>query len=302
MDHHDHHHNEINTTDLHRAFYIGIALNLLFTVIEFTLGYLNHSLALIADATHNLSDVASLIISLVALKLMDKIATTTYTYGYKKASILASFINSVLLIIVVFSIFAEAIERIFSQPQIGGVIIIITAAIGVIINTISAYLFYKGQKSDLNVKSAFIHLMVDALVSVGVLVSGIILHYTHWHFIDTIISIIIAIVIFMGSWNIFKESFRLILNGTPKGIDPNEIKSLLLMVSGVKEIHHLHIWALSTRTNALSVHVVLEDHYTLQDWNQLKEVLKHQLLHHGIQHITLEPELSSLKCTKEHCN
>ena len=240
MDHHDHcQNNEINTTDLHRAFYIGIALNLLFTAIEFTLGYLNHSLALIADATHNLSDVASLIISLIALKLMNKVANATYTYGYKKASILASFINSVLLIIVVFSILAEAIERVFSQPQVGGTIIIITALIGVVINTISAYLFYKGQKSDLNVKSAFVHLMVDALVSVGVLISGIILHYTQWHVIDTIISVIIAVVIFMGSWNIFKESLRLILNGTPKGINTNEIKNITLNHFGGKRNHSL---------------------------------------------------------------
>ena len=301
-DHAGHNHGPSTLENINRAFYIGIALNLLFTIIEFVVGYLNNSLALISDATHNLSDVASLVISLVAMKLAQKAANLTFTYGYKKASILASFINSVLLLVVVFTILKEAIERFNSPPEVGGKVIIITAIIGVLINTISAFLFYKGQKDDINVRGAFLHLLVDAIVSVGVVISGIIILYTNWHITDIIVSIIIAVVILVTTWGLFKESLKLTLDAIPKGIDLVNIKKIILNNDGVKDVHHVHIWALSSTINALSAHIILDKEYSIQDSMKIKAHLRHELEHHNIQHITIEIDSDTIDCDELECH
>lgn len=301
-DHAGHNHGPSTLENINRAFYIGIALNLLFTIIEFVVGYLNNSLALISDATHNLSDVASLVISLVAMKLAQKAANLTFTYGYKKASILASFINSVLLLVVVFTILKEAIERFNSPPEVGGKVIIITAIIGVLINTISAFLFYKGQKDDINVRGAFLHLLVDAIVSVGVVISGIIILYTNWHITDIIVSIIIAVVILVTTWGLFKESLKLTLDAIPKGIDLVNIKKIILNNDRVKDVHHVHIWALSSTINALSAHIILDKEYSIQDSMKIKAHLRHELEHHNIQHITIEIDSDTIDCDELECH
>ena len=300
--HEGHNHGPSTLKNINNAFYIGILLNLLFTIIEFIVGYLNNSLSLISDATHNLSDVASLIISLIGMKLAQKAATLTYTYGYKKASILASFINSVLLFVVVFNIFKEAIERFDAPPEVGGKVIIITALIGVFINTLSAFLFYKGQKDDINIRGAFLHLLVDAIVSVGVVISGIFIYYTNWNILDIIISVIIAIVILMTTWGLFKESLKLTLDGIPKGIDLEKIKSLMNNFKGIKSVHHIHIWAISSTTNALSAHIVLDNNYSLNELMNIKSKLKHELQHKNIQHITLEVDTNLTECEEQECD
>lgn len=300
--HEGHNHGPSTLKNINNAFYIGILLNLLFTIIEFIVGYLNNSLSLISDATHNLSDVASLIISLIGMKLAQKAATLSYTYGYKKASILASFINSVLLFVVVFNIFKEAIERFDAPPEVGGKVIIITALIGVVINTLSAFLFYKGQKDDINIRGAFLHLLVDAIVSVGVVISGIFIYYTNWNILDIIISVIIAIVILMTTWGLFKESLKLTLDGIPKGIDLLKIKSLMNNFKGIKSVHHIHIWAISSTTNALSAHIVLDNNYSLNELMNIKSKLKHELQHKNIQHITLEVDTNLTECEEQECD
>lgn len=300
--HEGHNHGPSTLKNINNAFYIGILLNLFFTIIEFIVGYLNNSLSLISDATHNLSDVASLIISLIGMKLAQKAATLSYTYGYKKASILASFINSVLLFVVVFNIFKEAIERFDAPPEVGGKVIIITALIGVVINTLSAFLFYKGQKDDINIRGAFLHLLVDAIVSVGVVISGIFIYYTNWNILDIIISVIIAIVILMTTWGLFKESLKLTLDGIPKGIDLEKIKSLMNNFKGIKSVHHIHIWAISSTTNALSAHIVLDNNYSLNELMNIKSKLKHELQHKNIQHITLEVDTNLTECEDQECD
>ena len=301
-DHAGHNHGPRTLENINNVFYVGIALNLFFTIVEFAVGYLNDSLALISDATHNLSDVASLIISLVGMKLAQRAANLTFTYGYKKASILASFINSVLLLVVVFNIFKEAIERFNSPPEVGGKIIIITALIGVVINTVSAFLFYKGQKEDINVRGAFLHLLVDAIVSVGVVISGVLILFTNWHMIDIIVSIVIAIVILLTTWGLFKESLKLTLDAIPKGIDLNNIKKLILSSDGVKDANHLHIWALSSTINALSVHIILDQEYSLDEFINIKAHLRHELEHHNIQHITIEIDSDVIKNNEIKCH
>ncbi|MGD8307330.1 MAG: cation diffusion facilitator family transporter, partial [Ignavibacteria bacterium] len=230
-----HNHDHINsaTRNITRAFIIGIGLNVLFTAVEFIMGFLSNSLALISDATHNLSDVGSLVLSLIGMKLAQKAASKSLTYGYKKVTILASLINAVLLVVVVFGIIKEAIERFANPPEITGESIIIVASIGVVINSISAYLFYKDQKNDINIKGAFIHLLVDAIVSVGVVISGVIIIYTGWNLLDPIISIAIVIIIIFSTWGLLFESIRLTLGAVPKDIDIDNVKEMMLEVDGV---------------------------------------------------------------------
>ena len=299
--HHHHHHGPASLEGITRAFYIGIGLNLAFTAIEFFIGLRYDSLALLSDASHNLSDVASLVISLIGMKLAKKAATLAYTYGYKKASILASLINAVLLIVVVIGIFKEAIERLASPPEVPGQVIMITAIIGVAINTASAFLFAKGQKDDINVKGAFMHLMVDALVSVGVVIGGFIIQKTGWNIIDTIISFVIGGVIIVSTYNLLRESLKLTLDGTPQDIDIKNITALLQSHDKVCNVHHVHIWALSSTQNALTAHIIPNKDYSLEEVQTIKKELKHDLLHHKIHHATLEFGSVNVCCSDQKC-
>lgn len=302
MSHEGHNHSAPSLASINRAFYIGIALNALFTIIEFVVGYSTNSLALIADASHNLSDVASLIISLIGMRLAQKAATASFTYGYKKASILASLINAVILIFIVVKIAAEGIARLNAAPEMAGIAIIITALIGVFINTVSAFLFYKGQKDDINIKGAFLHLMVDALVSVGVVISGIIIYFTQWNIVDPIISFVIAIVILFSTWNLLKESIKLTLDGVPQDIDLEKIEATLLKSPLIAEIHHLHVWALSSSENALTVHIVLQKDATATDFLKAKKEIKHDLEHQNIHHATIELDKAVQASDENLCN
>lgn len=298
-DHHHHHHSVDNLSSLNRAFYIGIGVNLLYTVLEYGVGFHTDSLALISDASHNLSDVASLVISLIGLKLAQRAATALYTYGYKKASIFASLINAVLLVSIVIKIVIESIERFISAPELPGGVIMITAGIGIVINGLSAYLFHQGQKDDINVRGAFLHLLVDALVSVGVVVSGGIIALTGWTLADPIISLVIAGVILLSTWSLLSESTKLLLDGVPKQIHKEEIETLIRTFPGVASVHHLHVWALSSAQNALTVHLVLKEGMALHDFQ--KAELKHALAHHHIGHTTFEIEEAGTECADKTC-
>ncbi|WP_375560817.1 cation diffusion facilitator family transporter [Bernardetia sp. OM2101] len=306
---HSHEHAPKSLENINSAFYIGIVLNIIFTAIEFIYGYSTNSLALLSDATHNLSDVGSLILALIGMKLAKKTATLSYTYGFKKASLLASLINSVLLVAVAGGIIYEAIERFTNPSSLAGITIIVVSAIGVLINTISAFLFFKGQKDDINVKGAFLHLLVDALVSVGVVIAGTIIYFTGWTVIDPIISLVIAVVVLISTWNLFNESIHLVLDGVPRSIKIKEIKKSLLEIEEIETVHHMHVWALSSTENALTVHIVLKKNIfenqsketTLQCWERLKLVIRHKLLHHSVHHATLELDADdSLEDEKVH--
>lgn len=302
--HHDHSHHHHHVPDLKRinqAFYVGIGANALYTLIEFVVGIRINSLALISDASHNLSDVATLIISLLGMKLAQKGATSLYTYGYKKASILASFVNAVILCLIVIKIGIESIERFSNPPQMLGSMIMITALIGVFINGLSAFLFYKGQKDDINIKGAFLHLLVDALVSFGVIVSGIIISFTGWNIIDPIISFVIAFVILFSTWSLLKESVKLILDGVPQQISNENIQQILENHPNIASVHHIHIWALSSSENALTAHLVLKEGVSLEIFMEVKKELKHELFHQGIQHATLEIDCLSVTCDDTSC-
>jgi cobalt-zinc-cadmium efflux system protein len=268
-------------------------------VVEFGAGIHSNSLALVSDAGHNLSDVASLALALLAFKLLKIKATEKFTYGYRKASILISLLNAVILLIAVGSIGYESIQRFMNPKPIETNVVIYVAAIGIVINFISALFFFRDREKDLNLRGAYLHLMVDALVSVGVVIAGIIMTYTDWLWIDPLISLLIMIVILASTWNLLRDSLSLSLDAVPTDIKIETIRQAALKLSGVKDIHHIHVWAMSTAENALTAHLVISDSITHEETSSLKNKFKHELEHLGIQHATLETEVE--ECREEPC-
>lgn len=294
---HDHGHSHTPAiTTLSRAFIIGIALNVAYVLAEGIAGLWFHSLGLLSDAGHNLTDVASLVLALVAFKLAGVAANRRYTYGYKKSTILISLLNALALGVVVVFIIIESVQKIIHPQPVQGQVISIVAAIGVVINGFTAYLFMKDQKKDLNVKGAYLHMLADTLVSVGVVVSGIVIYFTDWYVIDPVIGLVVAIVIVFASWELLRDSLRLALDGVPTQIDVEKVQKLMEQHDGVKEIHHLHIWAISTTQNALTAHILVDD---IAGMEHTKEQLKAKLSEMGITHATLEFETSESHCCGE---
>lgn len=278
-----------------RAFVIGIWLNLGFVILEFLAGFYTNSLALLSDAGHNLSDVATLALSLFAFRMARRKPTETYTYGYHKSTILASLANAVILLVAVGSIGWEAIQRFMHPEPAPGITISIVAAAGILINTGSAFLFFKNKDSDLNVKGAYLHLITDALVSAGVVVAGLIIARTGIAWIDPLISLVIMGIVLYSTWGLLTESLRLSMDAVPEGIRMEEIKMLLEKEPAVKQAHHIHIWAMSTTRNAMTAHLVLEKGLGDEEAAAIRKRLRHELEHHNIQHATLEMETEPLQ-------
>lgn len=300
-DHSHHHHDHAPKLDhLNSAFIWGIVLNSAFVVIEAIAGFITGSLSLLSDAGHNLGDVASLALALLAFKMMRVSANKKFTYGYKRATIVVSFVNALILVITIGIIAYEAAMRFMHPQPVAGNVVAWVAFAGIIINAFTAWLFMKDKDSDLNVKGAYLHMAVDALVSFGVVVSGIIILYTRIYWIDSAVSIIVAIVILRGTWGLFKDSLRLEMDGVPDDIDLEKIKAELLKNDSVADVHHMHVWALSTTQNALTAHIVVspDDPKT---FNNIKHDLRHRLEHMGITHSTFEPEFANEKCLEPDC-
>ncbi len=296
-EHEHHHHHDHTVTSLNKAFIWGIALNVGFVVVEFAVGLYYGSMGLLSDAGHNLSDVASLLLAMLAFRLAQAKATPKYTYGYKKSTVLISLLNSVILLIAVGVIVAESIGRMMHpEPVVGGAIAW-TAGVGVVINGFTAWLFMKDKDRDLNVKGAYLHMAADALVSVGVLVSGLVISWTGWTIVDPIVGLVVAGVIVASVWSLTRDSLRLSLDGVPGGIDVAEIEQAMTAVPGVRAVHHIHVWAISTTENALTAHVVLD---SLSRMEELKHILKELLEHEGIPHATLEFESAAEQCCDFH--
>lgn len=295
-DHAGHSHSHIpQITSLNNAFIAGIILNLLYVLIQLTIGLRIHSLSLLSDAGHNFLDVAGLALAMLAFKLSKSKPTEKYTYGHKKASILISLFNAVVLLLSIGAIGYEAVFR-FKHPEpLPGFTIAIVAFIGIVINAVSAFMFFREKDKDINVKSAFLHLAADALVSLGLVVGGIIIHYTHLYWIDPLISIVICVVIIISTWKLLNNSLRLSMDGVPENIDVEKVKEAVLKVEGVHELHHLHIWAISTTENALTTHIKVNETATMPEIEIIKKNVKHTLEHLNINHATLEIEV-------EHCN
>jgi len=257
MSHHHENHHHHKHDSVNRAFLIGIALNVVFVFIESGYGLWIGSLSLLTDAGHNLGDVAGLVLIVLAIRLAKKKPNEKFTYGYGKTTILVALANAVTLLFAVGAIGWEAIGRLKNPMPVQGQTIAWVAFAGILINGATALLFMKNQDKDLNAKAAFLHMAADALVSLGVLVSGVMIVYTHWFWLDSIISVIIMAVIVASSWRLLKDSLRLTLDGVPSEINMEGIRHYLLGIKGVTGLHDLHIWAMSTNATALTVHLVM---------------------------------------------
>ena len=282
---HDYNH---QISNYNRAFAIGVMLNVIFVAIEASYGVAAGSLALIADAGHNLTDVLSLLLAWGAALLATKPATEKRTYGFRKVTIMASLASAILLLVALGGITWEAIGRFFDPKPVEGMTVIAVAAIGVVINTITALLFVSGQKHDLNIRGAFLHMAADAGVSFGVVVAGIIIMVTGWLLIDPLISLLIVAVILVGTWSLLRDSMNLAIDSVPKGIDIAGIKRYLTSLENVSQIHDLHVWPLSTTEVALSVHLIMIDDSLNNDFlPKLQEQLHDRF---SIEHSTIQVE------------
>jgi cobalt-zinc-cadmium efflux system protein len=292
---HNHNHSIASPNDINRSFVVGIVLNAAYVVVEIIYGWRNNSTSLLSDAAHNVGDISGLLLAFLAFRLQKIKPSKIFSYGFKKGSIVTSFINSILLAFAIGAIAWEGVHKILNPSPLSGTVIMWVALMGVFINSVSALLFKKNQKSDINIKAAYWHLMADALVSLGVVASGIVIHYTDWYALDGIAAIVIAVVVLFSTWNLFKDSAIAILDGVPASVDGDEIKGHLLAVDGVKNIHHVHIWGMSTNENALTAHVQIDD---LARLPEIKKNLKTELDEHNIKHSTLEFELSTENCSE----
>jgi len=289
---HDHTHAHTPVVSLtaanNKAFLIGIILNVAFVIAEVVAGLIYHSVSLLTDAGHNVSDVGSLLLSLWALRLAQKKSNKTYTYGYKKTTVLAALANGLILCIAVGILGFESFTRLQHPEAVQGSAIAWVAALGIVINTVSAFLFFKNKEKDLNVKSAYLHLLADALVSLGVVAGGIIIYYTKWYWIDPVIGLIIMVVILVSTWSLVKDSFKMAVDAVPAGIDLHSIIALMKKIPHVTDVRHVHIWPLSTTENALTAQIAVDDHLPFAGKVKVVHDMKHELEHHNIHHSTIE--------------
>lgn len=293
---HDHHHGHSHGASGHshapadygRAFAIGFVLNLAYVIGEAFYGVVGHSLALLADAGHNLGDVLGLACAWCATWLGQRLPGGRYTYGLRRSSILTALGNAVLLLVVTGGIAWEAVLRLVTPQHPGGVIIMVVAAIGILVNGFTALLFLSGRKEDLNVRGAFTHMAADALVAAGTVVAGAVILWTGWGWVDPVVSLVISVVIVAGTWSLLRDSVNLSLDAVPENIDRHAVEAYLRALPGIAAIHDLHIWGLSTTDAALTVHLV-------QEGGAIKEALLPRIADEvrerfGIGHATIQLE------------
>ncbi|MCY1024039.1 cation diffusion facilitator family transporter [Pyxidicoccus sp. MSG2] len=275
-----------------RAFALGVSLNLAFVAIEATFGVVSGSLALLADAGHNLSDVLGLVLAWGASILARRKPTERHTYGLRSSSILAAFLNALLLLVAVGGIGWEAVRRLGQPAPVSSVTIMAVASVGILINTVTALLFWKDRKKDLNIRGAFLHMAADAGVSLGVVLAGALIHFTGWEWLDPVVTLAIAVLIFVGTWGLLKDSVNLALHAVPENIDMASVREKLGQAPGVSEVHDLHVWAMSTTEAALTAHLVVRG---MQPDDAFLDRLKRQLHDEfGIEHVTLQVEAGAL--------
>ena len=277
-----------------RAFAIGIGLNVGFVAIEAVYGVLGNSVALLADAGHNLSDVLGLVVAWVATVLAKRSPSARYTYGMKGSSILASLFNAVFLLVAVGAIGWEAIQRFGEPAPVAGKTVMVVAAVGILVNGVTAWLFASGAKGDINIRGAFLHMAADAAVSAGVVVAGLVILYTGWTWLDPVVSLVIVAVIVWSTWGLLRDSLAMSLAAVPPGIDPAAVRSHLASLPGVAAIHDLHIWPMSTTDVALTAHLVIPsgapgDAFLKRAAGEMRERF-------GIGHATFHVETSGAAC------
>jgi cobalt-zinc-cadmium efflux system protein len=286
---HDHHHHNVDSaySKINLSFAIAVGANFLFTVIEAGYAIYANSMGLLADAGHNLGDVLGLLLAWGASWLMVQPAKDRYSYGYKRSSVLASLLNAFLLVAASAIIAYESIVKLIYPSSVNGIAVMIVAGVGIIVNASTAMLFAKGT-NDLNIRGAFLHLMADALLAFGVLVTGIVVYYTGWVRLDPLIGLVIVVVIVIGTWDLLRQSLRLLLDAAPKHIEPEKVNAFLKALPGVEAIHDLHIWGLSTREVALTAHLVMpKGGFSDAEFHDINHDLLDEF---KIHHVTLQIE------------
>jgi cobalt-zinc-cadmium efflux system protein len=281
-------HSDQHQVDFGRAFAVGVLLNSGFIVAEVIFGLLSHSLSLLADAGHNLGDVMGLLMAWAASNLARRSPSERFTYGLRRTSVLAAFFNAILLLVSIGAIAWEAIRRITQPEPVLGLTMIWVAAAGVVVNGVTAWMFVGGRKSDLNIRGAFLHMAADAAVSAGVVLAGFVILKTGWFLLDPISSLVIVVIILFGTWGLLRDSVNLVLDAVPRGIDPGAVKEFLEQLPGVAEIHHLHVWGLSTTETACTAHVVKREPQL--DDELLKRIAQELHERFGIEHSTIQFE------------
>jgi cobalt-zinc-cadmium efflux system protein len=288
--HHDHHHDHAPTGEYDRAFAVGTVLNLGFVAAGVGFGLAANSMALLADAAHNLSDVLGLLLGWGAAWLARRPPTRHRTYGWGRGSIFAVLLNATILLIAIGGIGVEAVHRLVTPQPVSDLIVMVVAAVGIIINGATALMFMRGRGDDLNIRAQFIHMAGDAGVSAGVVVAGLLMRLTGWTWLDPLSSLAIAVVILIGTWGLLRESLDLAMDAVPPGVSQNEVEAWLAALPGVHEVHDLHIWGLSTTETALTAHLVCADDGAQQRLPDLSAQLQERF---GIGHSTLQIETNA---------
>lgn len=274
-----------------RAFALAVALNIAIVVVQAVYGVIAHSTALLADAGHNLSDVLGLLLAWGAAWLSTRRPSARYTFGYGSSSILASLANAGLLLFACGVIVAEAIGRLMNPAPVAGLVVFVVATVGVIVNGFSAWLFMRGQKEDLNIRGAFLHMAADAGISAAVAISGLVILYTNWTWLDPVMSLLVVAVVVYGTWGLLRDSVRMALDAVPPGVDLQPIRDFLAGQPGVTDVHDLHVWALSTTGNALSAHLVMPaGHPGDESIDAIVITLRERF---SMQHATLQVDLGT---------
>lgn len=295
---HDHHHHDHAPKDFGRAFALGTILNLAFVAVEGTAGFWIDSVALLADAGHNLSDVLGLLVAWAGAELAKRPASGRFTYGLRGSSILAALTNAVLLLVAVGAIAWESINRFTDPPAVEGLPMMIIAAVGIVVNLSTALLFASGRKGDINIRGAYIHMAADAGVSAGVVIGGALILLTGAHWIDPAFSLIVVAVILWSTWGLLRESLNMVLQAVPSGIDPAAVRSALAGLPGVTRVHDLHIWPMSTTEAALTAHLVMPGGHP---GDGFLVDLQHRLAHdYRIDHITIQIEVGDGAACRMH--
>jgi cobalt-zinc-cadmium efflux system protein len=288
---HGHHHHHGDPADHGRAFAIAITLNAIFVAVEFGYGFLANSTALMADAGHNLSDVLGLMLAWGAAILAKREPSRRFTYGLRSSSMLAALFNGMLLMVACGAIAWEAVLQLIDPVPVHGPTVSVVAGIGILVNGISAWLFMKGSKDDLNIRGAYLHLAADAAISLGVLVSGLLVMFTGWIRLDPLVSLGIVVMIVAGTWSLLKESLRMMMAAVPDNVDSRKVEQFLRARPGVTEVHDLHIWSMSTTETALTAHLVMPAGYPGDvAMDDIARGLREQF---AIHHSTLQTELGT---------
>jgi cobalt-zinc-cadmium efflux system protein len=289
--HAHHHHHHAMPQDHGKAFALAVGLNVVFVGVEGVFGVLSHSTALLADAGHNLSDVLGLLLAWGAMALSRRPPSARFTYGLRSTSIFAALTNAFLLLLACGAIAWEAIARLQSPAPVGSTTVMVVAGVGIVINGLSAWLFARGSQGDLNIRGAYLHMLADAAVSLGVVLAGFLIGQTGWQRVDPLVSLFIVLVIVWGTWGLLRESLALALHAVPQQVDVQAVRAYLLTLPGVSDVHDMHVWGLSTTETALTAHVVMPDGHPGDVF--LDAVVTTLRSDHGIAHCALQVEIGS---------